>query len=255
MGSKEEQWLLEEKYAGQPNPAFVRDRMRLAYGEPLAYVIGFVDFLGCRIDLSGRPLIPRPETEYWTEKALQNVDCRMQNEKSKSLRVLDLFAGSGCIGIALLKHLPCAAVDFADIDNGCLRQIRRNLEINHISMERFEVFQSDVFAGISPGRRYNVIFANPPYIDRVNALTRVATSVKDFEPDCALFAEEEGLAYIRQLLAEARNFLHPGGSLYLEYDDIQKKSIETILEEYGYRDFSFHRDQFGKWRYVKVAHQ
>ena len=71
--TKDERWLLEEKYAGDRTSAFEVDRERLACGEPLGYVIGWQPFLGLKINLDSHPLIPRPETEWWTEQLLSSL--------------------------------------------------------------------------------------------------------------------------------------------------------------------------------------
>jgi release factor glutamine methyltransferase len=251
MLTKEERWLLEEKYASRESESFAHDRARLSAGEPLAYIIGFVDFCGCRIGLLERPLIPRPETEYWTLAAIKDIQSTVHSDAT--IHCLDLFSGSGCVGIALAKHLPNAFVDFADINERCLAQIKENMEANGIGDERCKIFQSDVFSDIPNGKKYHLITANPPYINPAVRDTRVADSVHNFEPHSALFAGEEGFVYIRRVLAAAKNFLLPGGKLYLEYDDIQKNRIAGLLQEYGYLDFSFHQDQFGKWRFMKVC--
>ena len=272
--NREAQWILEEKYHGVETKEFYADLKRLEAGEPVDYIIGFVEFAGCRIGLSYRPLIPRPETEQWTLeviKALKNLPLTpsllRRGEKpwvsppyqggarggGLDFRCLDLFSGSGCVGIALAKHVPNATVDFGDIDERCLLQIKENLETNAIPPERFRIFQSDVFSGIPVAETYALICANPPYINPADAYSRVAESVKNFEPHGAVFAGEEGFEYIRKVLAHTKNFLLPGGRLYLEHDDIQKERIAELLDEYGYGDFSFHKDHFGKWRRVMIT--
>jgi len=99
MASKKEQeWLLNEKYGGKKTPQYEADLDRLASGEPLAYVINNMPFLGCSIDLSSRPLIPRAETEFWVGEVVEKL-----KKESGPITCIDIFAGSGCIGVSLLK--------------------------------------------------------------------------------------------------------------------------------------------------------
>jgi methylase of polypeptide subunit release factors len=71
--SQDIEWLLKEKFGGEKSDAFFADCKRLALGEPLGYLIGHVPFLGCTIHLDSKPLIPRTETEFWTEKAIEEI--------------------------------------------------------------------------------------------------------------------------------------------------------------------------------------
>jgi len=94
MGTRsDDDWLLRDKYKGHQSAAFMADRARLATGEPLGYVIGWVPFLDCAIWLKTRPLIPRPETEFWVARAI----AQMRKDEIVKPRVLDLCAGSGCV--------------------------------------------------------------------------------------------------------------------------------------------------------------
>ena len=105
--SQDIEWLLEEKYSGEKNDAFFADCKRLALGEPLGFLIGHVPFLDTTIYLDSKPLIPRPETEYWTEAVIADIKTNypardLENTPgAEQLRVLDLCAGSGCIGVAI----------------------------------------------------------------------------------------------------------------------------------------------------------
>jgi release factor glutamine methyltransferase len=213
---------------------------RLESGEPIDYLIGFFDFLGCKIDLSFRPLIPRTETEWWIEKAIQNFGHPMSKYK-----ILDIFSGSGCIGIALLKHLPNAHVDFGEKEPAFVAQIEKNITLNNIDPKRAQVFTSDVFSNI-PEKKYDYIFANPPYISR-KKIEAVQKSVLDHEPDGALFAEDDGLFYIKKLLTEAPQFLAPNGKLFVEFDSWQKEEIEKLVAPSPFRA-EFWKDQFDRWR-------
>jgi len=255
------QWLLEEKYNGRLSAAVKKDIARLQKGEHVDYVIGFVDFLGCRIDLSLRPFIPRPETEYWVEEAIQEIQaCRAGYAGTvpaqasgagtvPALQMLDLFAGSGCIGTALLKHIPQARVDFGEKDKRFISQIRLNAKLNDINPRRYKVIQSDVFSSIKG--KYDYIFANPPYIAE-SRKNRVQAQVLKHEPQDSLFAGKDGLDSIRLFLNHAKDFLVEAGTVYLEFDSFQKRFIERYLKKIGYQSWQFFKDQYGKWRWVKV---
>jgi release factor glutamine methyltransferase len=238
---KEIQWLLDEKYGGESTPEAEKDIARLEKGEHLDYVIGWVDFLGCKIDLSLRPLIPRPETEYWVEKAVKEI--------REGSRVLDIFAGSGCIGIAVLKHTD-AVVDFAEKEKEFLEQIRINADLNGIGAKRYSIIPSDIFSGIQ--RKYDYILANPPYVAEERR-GHVQESVLAQEPLGAVFGGKDGLQYTRKFLEQAKNHLVPGGVMYLEFDSQQKQKIGRFAEKFGYKKAEFRKDQYNKWRYARIC--
>lgn len=250
ISRNEIRWLLEEKYGGVKSTNFLCDCERLGAGEPLDYVIGWTEFLGCRIDLSERRFIPRQETEWWVEKVVQSVKRKVQNGLKQRMRVLDLFAGSGCIGIAVLKYIPNARVDFADIEPSCLTQIRKSAEINRIAPGRYRVLRSDVFSAIIG--RYDVIFANPPYVAERTAAARLAPSVREFEPHRALFAGADGLDYVRAVLADVSRFLEPRGFLAMEFDDTQADAVRQFLHGSELRG-ELYQDQYGSMRYLLAS--
>ncbi len=227
-----------------------RDVARLEKGEPLAYVIGWAPFLNCRIDLSKKPLIPRPETEFWTEKAIQDIKkAVVMTGHNRPMRVLDVFAGSGCIGIAVLAKVPNARADFADIDKNALAQIRKNLKLNRISPRRYSVKHSDILKNVGMFK-YDYILANPPYIPS-GRKKELSDSVVKYEPGAALWAGRDGLGVIRKFVREAKKHLAPGGRVYMEFDSAQKPEITALARKSGLKAV-FHRDQFGRWRYVII---
>jgi len=245
---KEIGWLLKEKYKGIFTIAAKKDIAKLKKREPVDYLIGFVEFAGCAIDLSLKPLIPRPETEYWIQKAIGDI----QNSSlgNANIHCLDIFAGSGCIGIAVLKNINKSHVDFAEKEKRFIQQILLSLKKNKISKRRFAVVCSDIFDGIS--RKYNYIFANPPYIAKKRGKS-VQTSVLKYEPQGALFAGKDGLKYIKEFLKEAKHHLLQNGRIYLEFDSPQKKEIANLLKKFEYKTWDFYKDQYGRWRFVVIT--
>lgn len=247
---KEVRWLLKEKYHNKAAKNFYKDVKRLRAGEPLDYVIGFTEFLGCKIDLSKRPLIPRPETEFWVEKAIEEIKKKpFGAAQGKILHILDVFAGSGCIGIAALKHIKNLEVHFTDKSKKCLEQIKINCRINGIAKNRYKIVQSDIFKNIRA--KYDFVFANPPYVAAI-LRNRIQKSVLKYEPKQALFGGGDGLFYIKKFLKEAKKHLNAGGKIYMEFNYLQKKEIEELLKHFNYHNFNFYKDQYGKWRYVVI---
>lgn len=251
LRTKEEEWLLSEKYGGTESQLFHTDCERLQKGEPLAYVIGFSMFLGAHIDLSLHPLIPRSETEYWTERAISDIRAQYGNEKK--LRCLDLFSGSGCIGIAVLKHMPNATMSFVDIEPTFLEQIQINLDLNHIDPSRYSLILSDVFENVPSAEKYDILFANPPYIAETGKDSFVEDAVRNYEPHGALFAPSAGMALISRTLVQARDFLAPEGKLYLEHSDEQVVAITALLNTNNISGYTFNKDQFGLQRYLELS--
>lgn len=249
--NKEREWLLRDKYHGVESPEFFVDLKRIEGGEPVDYVIGFSKFLGCHIDLSLHPLIPRTETEYWVEKAIIELQTIFPAETK--LHILDVFAGSGCIGIALLKKIPNSTVDFVDIDDSALKQIKKNLELNKIDPSRYAIYKSDVFDGLPAGRKYDAVFANPPYISKASKEI-MTKSVLGYEPHVALFSGEDGLDIIRTIFKTIRPHLTGTSFVFLEHDDEQVGDIESILTDTQFTEYEFYKDQFGLSRWVELKY-
>ncbi len=242
--NKDIEWLLKEKYKEKLTSKAEKDIEKLKKGEPVDYLIGFVDFLGCQIDLSLKPLIPRLETEFWVEKVIEEIN------KEEELVCLDIFSGSGCIGIAILKNCPnCQKMYFSENGKKELEQIKINLKLNKIKKERYEIVKSNVFRSIKD--KFNYILANPPYIGLENK-NKIEKSVYNFEPHKALFGGKDGLFFIKEFLENAKQYLTEKGKIYMEFDYLRKKKIELLLKKINYLNYSFFKDQNGKYRYVKI---
>jgi release factor glutamine methyltransferase len=251
MESQEIEWLLKEKYNGEKTDEFFADCKRLALGEPLAYLIGFTPFLDCKIWLDSHPLIPRSETEYWVEHAIntiKNGTTLSLGLADKSIRVLDLCAGSGCIGIAIAKALPEAHVTFSEIDAKHISTIEKNLQENGIPTERYTIIHTSLFDSISD--TFDVILTNPPYIDQ--SLGRTDESVAAHEPHLALYGGQGGMEIIKQLIQEAPKHLKSGGQLWIEHEPEQVVKIAIAAERSGFTSETI-KDQYEVDR-VSVLH-
>ena len=233
---------------------------------PVEYEKGYTKFLNCKIDLRNRVFIPRIETEFWVGKAFKNCKLQIANCKLKKVKILDIFAGSGCIGIAVLKNIKNSRVDFADIDKRAIEQIKINLKLSRISPKRYKIYQSNTRAERKVKKRfisstlfeklkgkYDVIFANPPYVAK-EKIKEVQPSVLKYEPKRAILAGKKGLFYIRKFLKEVKKFLKPDGIIYLEFDPEQKNEISNILKKENYKNSKFFKDQFKKWRWTRIAY-
>ena len=204
-----------------------------------------VNFLNCKIDLSKKVFEPRIETEFWVGKALDEL--RIKNYE---LRVLDIFAGTGCIGITFLKNIKNARVDFADISQKAIKQIKANLKLNKISKEKYRIFKSNLFEKIR-NNKYDIIFANPPYV-ALDRISQVQKEVLRKEPPTALFAGKDGMYWIERFLKQVKKYLSRKGVIYLEFDPLQKEKIRKILEKEGFK-FQFRKDQFKKYRWLIIS--
>jgi release factor glutamine methyltransferase len=213
--------------------------------EPEAYREGWVPFLGLKIYLDSRPLIPRPETEWWVEQLV------LKNAAPK-LSVLDLCAGSGAIGCAVLKQFPTAQVYFGEIDPKHEATIRKNIRENNLDESRAHVCSGDLFAPFSNRTsdvRFDIVAANPPYVPSDRELPK---SVTDYEPALALRAGPDGLGVIRRIATELKNHLKPGGQAWIECDSEHAKVARALFERAGFSAKSM-SDQYDRPRVIVVS--
>lgn len=239
---REEEWLLKEKYRGTVTEAFESDKKRLAFGEPLSYVIGSEPFLGLTIYLDSHPLIPRVETEWWTEKLITTVP------KDRPLCVLDLCAGSGAVGCALLSRLPKAQVYFGEVNPEHKKTILKNIRENHLDESRAHIGIGDLFEPFAQ-MKFDVIAANPPYVPKDRVLP---ASVALYEPSLAFHAGDDGLDVIRRIAKALREHLVKNGVAWIECDWGHAEATRELFVEEGMVG-AVHPDQYDKPRIVVVS--
>ncbi len=210
-------------------------------GEPLQYILGYCDFMGVRIGVDSRVLIPRPETEILVETALERIKIFPCDDP---LRVLDLGTGSGNIAIALAHHLKYASVTAVDISSEALALARHNAVSQGVA-HKINFVQADMTVfleeGTSAEKQFDVILSNPPYIPTFQ-LGRLPRDVRQ-EPRIALDGGKDGLRFIRGLITSAHRHLREGGFLLLEIGDGQREAVEEILAQHPcYRNIRFYKD-------------
>ena len=255
--TREERWILDEKYQGDirgtKSEAFQTDCERLQKGEPLAYIIGYIPFLNTTIYLDSKPLIPRPETEFWVEKVIQEIKLVLHTlgGPTPKLHILDLCAGSGCVGVAVLIAIPNAFFTFAEIVITHRTTIIKNCEFNGISKDRYTVTTGDLFNAVSKRNgTFDYILSNPPYIDE--EAETVEKSVRDNEPSIALFGGTDGFEIIKRIIQSARPYIKPNGVLYIEHEPSQ---TELLRKTATLQNFSstIYTDQYGIERYSALC--
>jgi release factor glutamine methyltransferase len=201
-----------------------------------------IKFLNCKIFVKEGNFFPRIETEFWVKKSLKKV-------KSKA-EFLDIFSGTGCIGIAILKNKKKAKVTFADIDKEAIENIEFNLKLNKIEKNRYSLFLSDIFENLG-SKKYDYIFANPPYVAK-ELLKEVSFEVLFTEKKICWYGGKKGIEILEKFLEKAKFHLKKGGKIFFEFDFSQKEILGKILKEKGYKKFKFFKDQFKKWRFAEV---
>lgn len=240
------QALIRDKYNGDSSADLQSDIARLSAAEPLAYVIGWVPFLGNTIFVEhdgARSLIPRPETEWWTELLISALK---ETYGDSPFTLLDLCAGSGAIGVSVLATLPNAEVSFSEIDPALVPLIQKNIEANGIARERAHIFTGDAYSSLSTAK-FNCIATNPPYIPSSRVLD---TSVTSYEPHTALFSGDDGLEIIRAITKGAHEHLLPGGMMWLECDSGNGEEARTLTLSGGAVEATLRTDLYGRPRLV-----
>lgn len=227
-----------KKHKGKETPELLEDIRKMTEGEAFEYLLGEVDFCGAKVDLSLRPMIPRPETEFWVKAALLEV---LSTRREFVLRVLDLFSGSGNVGLAVAKNIPEATVDFIEYDPKLKEQIEKSIINNNVKKLRTRVITGDTWDGAAG--TYDVIFAVPPYVPP-QMKEEVMKELSAEEP-LSFFDKEDGYYYHKQVLSRAQEFLKDGGTLYLEFDITQREQIEKLALEYGFTIYHFLSDPYG----------
>lgn len=202
---------------------------RLLGGHPAPYVVGKREFYGHSFICDERALIPRPETETLVEAAVAHFQHRGE------VLLADLGCGSGCIAVSVACELPQAHFIATDVSEEALQLARENAVAQGVAGRiRFVQGAPGDWAGPLGDALLDGILTNPPYIPTVQR-PHLQPSVRDFEPDMALFGGGEGLDEHHHLARQCRVVLKPQGHLWSEIGDGQFDAVQSIYENAGWK--------------------
>lgn len=213
----------------------------LATGKPLQYILGHAEFLGCKLKVDARVLIPRPETEELCTIILN------ENSKTDALRVLDIGTGSGCIPISLKKHATAWTVWAIEVDAGAIALAAENATENKVQVHLLQ--QNILFEKALIGS-YDIIVSNPPYIAEEEKKD-ILNNVLIHEPHLALFVPDtDTLLFYRSISQLAFCALNAGGKLYFEINERFGKETLAVMKAAGFAKCLVIKDLSDKNRFA-----
>jgi release factor glutamine methyltransferase len=234
-----------EREVGNPAPALRSLLRRRFSGEPVQYILGAWDFYGREFRLTRDTLIPRPETEGLVERIVG----KWRGEERGTGRMLDVGTGCGAIAVTLAAELSGVEVLAVDVSGESLFVARGNA-VRHGVAGRVRFLRADKYSALKRGCRFDVVVSNPPYVSEMewDSLPR---DVRGFEPAGALLAGPDGMAVIRPLVADAGEYLNPGGMLWLEIGESQGVAVTGLpcgpLRFVGVEKDLAGRDRVARW--------
>ncbi|MCI8445777.1 MAG: peptide chain release factor N(5)-glutamine methyltransferase [Bacilli bacterium] len=207
-----------KKY-GNPD-TFSEDMKQLEQGIPVQYIVGNVDFYGYEFIVNSDVLIPRFETEELVSRTIRYCQ-KLHLDQPK---IIDLGTGSGCIAITLAKEIPNSHLTAVDISKKALNVAKQNALKNHVNITWLESDMLNCVTG-----KFDVMISNPPYIATSEEIDQL---VFDYEPHLALFAQDYGLYFYKQILKEAHQYLRIPSLIAFEIGEKQGKQIVDIAKLY-----------------------
>ena len=217
---------------------------RLA-GEPVAYIVGEWEVYGIPLDISSDVLIPRADTEVLAERGILRAKAAGEGG-----RVLDLCAGSGCVGLAIAAHVPECRVVLGELSEGALRVCKQNVRRNNLNARVTCLSVDALEPPTSALWDFDVVVCNPPYIPSGD-IAGLDVSVKDYEPHMALDGGPDGLEFYRFIASKWKSAIRLGGALLFEVGIGQAPDVEEILAQNGFEQIQTTADTQGIWRVVE----
>lgn len=230
--------------APQPIPGFDKALARRRAAEPVAYILGHQDFFGLNVTVRPPILVPRPETEDLVACALEVLESHLQ------ARVLDLCTGSGCVAVSIARHAAQSIVLATDLNPEACALATENCHRVGVAVE---ILHGDLFDALPRSTEaFDVIVSNPPYVED-EAWATLVSDITEYEDPRALLAGADGLDVVRRIVADAPQWLKPGGMLALEIGETQYPATAGLLESAGFTQIHARKDLAGIDR-IAVAH-
>lgn len=231
----------DKELSHQELQEFKKALTRLKKNEPVQYITGKTEFFGSTFLVNKNVLVPRPETEELVQWILDDY-----KYSSKSIKILDIGTGSGCIAISMAKHLPDAKISAIDISKEALLTARENARHNKVQIE---FIQADILQ-LDNLKEYDLIVSNPPYVRELEKL-QMKKNVLEHEPSLALYVEDEDpLIFYKKITKLAKEGLNAGGNLYFEINQYLGWETELLLKKEGFST-GLKKDIFGNDRMLK----
>ena len=224
----------EEKYLG-----WIGQR---AEHIPLQQLTGEQDFMGLTFAVNEHVLIPRQDTEILVEEVLK--------ELHDGMRVLDMCTGSGCILLSLLHYSNACEGLGVDLSADALEVAEQNAEtlLDAANADRVHFLQSDLFDKVEG--KFEIIVSNPPYIASAE-VEKLMPEVRDFEPENALDGGADGLDFYRKIAGQVKDYLNPGGYVYMEIGYDQGEAVSELMRNAGFTEVEVIKDLARNDRVVK----
>ncbi|MGZ0017912.1 peptide chain release factor N(5)-glutamine methyltransferase [Yeosuana sp. AK3] len=221
---------------------------QLKLEKPIQYILGETEFYNLKFKVTKDTLIPRPETEELVDWIIS--ECKTQKSE---LNVLDIGTGSGCIAIALAKHLPNASIYALDISKNALKIAKENALLNTVEVRYMEadILRQDTWFTALNDLKFDIIVSNPPYVRHLEK-TKMKDNVLKHEPELALFVENDtSLIFYKAICEFSEQKLNPGGSLFFEINQYLVKEMYQLLSDYNFEDIELKKDLFDNDRMIK----
>ena len=226
---------------------FEHDLTELLQGFPVQYLLGETEFYGLPFKVTPAVLIPRPETEELVQRVVNYF------QEYRNPRIWDVGTGSGCVAVALARHLPNASLFASDISEDALAVAEENARANAVKITFALHDMRDAEVLPFADTQFDAMVSNPPYIpESVRAEMHVA--VRDYEPSLALFVpDNDPLVFYRALVKAGRRCLKPGGLIMMEtYEEFHPQLLE-MLRQGGFENGESIEDINGRKRFCAAT--